>query len=95
MCLKKTPSQRNRAPLCGVSTGYPIQIVAVDIMGPISPGVRVLVHTCGFRLLHQVGGGLRNTNQEAVTVADKLIDKFFCGLGVVGRIGYCSNVKAQ
>ena len=35
---RKTPSQRNRAPLRGVSTGYPMEIVAVDIVGPISPG---------------------------------------------------------
>ena len=94
MCRKKNPITKKQS-LCGVSTGYPMQIVAVDIVGHISRGDHQSVHTCGFRLLHQVGGGLRSTNQEAVTVADKLIDEFFCGLGVVGRIGYCSNVKAR
>ena len=29
---------KNRAPLQGVSAAYPMQIVGVDIVGPISPG---------------------------------------------------------
>ena len=34
---RKNPSKKGRAPLLIAVAGYPIQIVAVDIVGPISP----------------------------------------------------------
>ena len=34
---RKNPSKRGKAPLQNVVAGYPMQIVAVDIVGPISP----------------------------------------------------------
>ena len=36
MCeQRKHPTPRNRAPLVGVHTGYPMQRVATDILGPL------------------------------------------------------------
>ena len=35
---RKMPPRRGRAPLQGISSGYPMQIVAVDIVGLITPG---------------------------------------------------------
>ncbi len=32
---RKSPSQRNRAPLKTVASGFPMQVVAVDILGPL------------------------------------------------------------
>ena len=80
---RKTPSRSNRAPLRGVSTGYPMQIVAVDIVGPISPGETtnryILVASDYFTRWVEA---YAIPNQEAVTVADKLIDEFFCRFSI-------------
>ena len=79
---RKTPSQRNRAPLRGVSTGYPMQIVAVDIVGYL-PGRPPI----GAYLWLQITSPCRWVeayaipNQEAVTVADELI-AFFCRFSI-------------
>ena len=62
---RKTPSRE-------VSTGYPMQIVAVDIVGPISPGETtnryILVASDYFT---KWVDAYAIPNQEAVTVADK------------------------
>ena len=34
---RKSPGQRRRAPLQSMQAGYPMQIIAVDIVGPFSP----------------------------------------------------------
>ena len=70
---RKTPSQRIRAPLRGVSTRYPMQIVAIDTctVGPISPrettNWHVLVASDYFTRWVEA---YAIPNQEAVTVAD-------------------------
>lgn len=32
---RKTPSPRSKAPLTGIQAGFPMQMVAVDILGPL------------------------------------------------------------
>ena len=50
MCeQRKHPTPRNRAPLVGVHTGYPMQRVATDILGP-------LPESLGWKLLRISGG---------------------------------------
>ena len=48
---RKSPGPRNRAPLQGIQAGYPMQIVAMDIMGPLpetSSGNRYVLVASGY-----------------------------------------------
>ena len=79
-------SQKGRAPLQNVHVvaGYPMQIVAVDIVGPISPSTTgntyILVASDYFTRWVEAYTIL---NQEAaVTVATKLVDEYFCRFSV-------------
>ena len=80
---RKNPSRRGRAPLQNVAAGYPMQIVAVDIVGPISPSTTgntyILVASDYFTKWVEA---YAIPNQEAVTVATKLVDEFFCRFSV-------------
>ena len=71
--------QKNRAALQTVQAGSPMQIVAVDIMGPLpetKDGNRyVLVASDYFTRWVEV---YAIPNQEAVTVAEKLVNEMFC-----------------
>eukprot|EP00731_Ephydatia_muelleri_P034801 Em0078g1a len=60
---RKTVAPKRRAPLQTIKAGYPMQIVSVDLMGP----------------LPETEDGLYAIrNQEATTVAKKLVDEMFC-----------------
>ena len=80
---RKNPSKRGKAPLQNVVAGYPMQIVAVDIVGPISPSTTgnayILVASDNFTKWVEA---YAIPNQEAVTVAMKLVDEFFCRFSV-------------
>ena len=69
--MKKTPAPKNRAPLQSVKTGYPMQLVAVDILGPF-PESEAHLDSC--RLFYTLDGG---PNQEAGTVAKNITEEFF------------------
>ena len=76
---RKTAAPRRKAPLQSLQAGYPMQIVCVDIMGPLpetEDGCKyVLVASDCFTRWVEVYG---IPNQEATTVAKKLVDEMFC-----------------
>ena len=76
-CKRKTPALRNRAPLQSIKVGYPMQLVATDILGP-------LPESGGNSYILVVGDYFTRwteaypiPNQEAATVAKKLTEEFF------------------
>ena len=75
---RKTSATHKRAPLHTIQSGYPMQIAAVDIVGPFpdSPnGNRyILVAMDYFTRWAEV---YAIPNQEASTVAEKLVNEFF------------------
>ena len=79
---RKTPAPRNRAPLQSVKVGYPMQMVAVDILGPLlesdTGNSYILVATDYFTRWVEA---YPIPNQEAVTVAKKLTDELFFRFG--------------
>ena len=76
---RKTAAQKRKAPLQSLRAGYPMQIVCVDIMGPLpetEDGCKyVLVASDCFTQWVEV---YRIPNQEATTVAKKFVDEMFC-----------------
>ena len=80
MCgQRKHPTPRNRAPLVGVHTGYPMQRVATDILGPLPESLGgnsyILVVADYFTRWVEA---FPIPNQEATTVARKLVNEVFC-----------------
>ena len=75
---RKSPSPRNRGPLTPVKSGYPMQIVAVDILGPLpiteNGNSYVLVASDYFTRWVEA---YPIPNQEAVTVARILTQEMF------------------
>ena len=76
---RKTAPKKNHAPLQTIKTGFPMAIVAVDIMGPLpeseSGNKYVLVAGDYFTKWMEA---YAIPDQEAVTVAQKLINEMFC-----------------
>ena len=74
----KTPPTRNRAPLQSVKVGYPLQMVAVDIVGPFTESktgnLYILVIGDYFTRLMEA---YAIPKQEATTVARVLTNEFF------------------
>ena len=74
----KNPTRTAHAPLKSVVTGYPLQLVAMDILGPFpeSPAgnTHILVVADYFTRWAEA---YAIPNQEATTVARKLTDEFF------------------
>ena len=75
---RKTPSPKKRGPLTPVKAGYPLQLVAVDLLGPLplteNGNSYVLVATDYFTRWTEA---YPLPNQEAITVAKKLTQEFF------------------
>ena len=84
MCAaSKTPPSKRKAALKQVKTVYPMQLVAVDILGPLPES------DAGNSYLLVIGDYFIDwmeafpiPNQEAITVARALVDKFFCRFGL-------------
>ena len=80
---RKTPAPKNCAPLHTVSAGSPMQIIAVDIMGPLPESwwknSYVLIMAYYFTKWIEV---FAICDQEAGTVAQKLVDEVFCRFGI-------------
>ena len=76
---RKTPPQRNRAPLGTVAAGFPMQVVAVDILGPFPESAQgnsyILVAGDYFTKWTEA---YAIPNQEAITISQKLVDQMFC-----------------
>ena len=75
----KSPSTKARAPLQTITTGHPMQVVAVDITGPFPES------EAGNRYILVVGDYFTRwmecfaiPDQEAETVVRKLVDEVFC-----------------
>jgi len=75
---RKNPTPTSRAPLTSVKTGYPLQLVAIDILGPFPESEAgnsyILVVADYFTRWTEA---YPIPNQEATTVAKKLTDEFF------------------
>lgn len=68
----------NRAPLQSVKTGYPMQLVAVDILGPFpesEAGNSYILTVADYFTRWMEAYPI--PNQEARTVAKKITDEFF------------------
>ena len=62
-----------------IQAGYPMQVVAVDIMGPLpetDDGNKYVLVAVDYFTRWTEAYGIRN--QEAATVAKKLVDEVFC-----------------
>ena len=75
---RKDPTPKAKAPLTNILTGYPLQMVAMDIVGPFPESV------AGNTYVLVVGDYFTRwmeaypiPNQEATTVAKKLVNEFF------------------
>ena len=75
---RKTPVPARRAPLGTITAGYPTQIMAVDILGPLpeSPNGNSYILVVGDYFTRWMEA-LPIPNQEAVTVAVQLVDEVF------------------
>eukprot|EP00731_Ephydatia_muelleri_P002224 Em0001g2224a len=76
---RKMAPPSKRAPLQTLQAGYPLQIVAVDILGPLpvtAQGNKYVLVACDcFTRWVEV---YAIQNQEALTVAEMLVDEMFC-----------------
>jgi hypothetical protein len=84
---RKTAGKTLRAPLSTVRTGYPMERIALDIMGPL-PATRR-----GNRYILVIGDyftkwveAFAMPDQEARTVAHVLVNEFICRFGTPGYI---------
>ena len=75
---KKSPAPRNRAKLVNIHSGYPLQLVAMDFLGPLPESTNknsyVLVINDYFTRYTEA---YALPNQEAKAVARKLVNEFF------------------
>ena len=80
---RKSPVPHRKAALQNVQTGYPMQLVAVDIMGPLprtNAGNQYILVAGDYFTRWMEAYPI--PNQEAVTVAEKLVNNFFCRFSV-------------
>ena len=75
---RKTHAPARRAPLGTVTAGYPTQVMAVDLVGPLpqSPNGNSYILVVGDYFTRWMEA-LPIPNQEATTVASKLVDEIF------------------
>ena len=76
---RKMPTPKPKAALVPVSVSAPLELVAMDILGPLPES------TSGNSYILVVGDYFTKwmetypiPNQEATTVSKKLVDEFFC-----------------
>ena len=84
---RKTPTPKARAPLQPIATSYPMQLVATDILGPLpeSPGGNSYILVVADYFTRYVEA-YAIPNQEAVTVAQRLVDEFFLRFSPPARL---------
>ena len=80
---RKGPAPKNQAALQPIKVGYPLQIVATDILGPLpkskNGNMYVLVVS---DYLTRWAEAYAIPNQEAETVAKKLTNEMFCRFSI-------------
>ena len=79
----KTPTPKPRSPLQSVKAGFPMQLVAVDILGPLpesEAGNKYILVTGDYFTRWMEAYPI--PNQEATTVATKLINELFCRFSI-------------
>ena len=80
---RKTPAPSQHAPLGTITAGYPMQIVAADLLGPLPESENgnsyILVVADYFTRWMEA---FALPNQEATTVANKLVDEVFLRFSV-------------
>ena len=75
---RKSPPASRRAPLQPITTSYPLQLVATDIMGPLpesTAGNSYILVVADYFTRYVEAYPI--PNQEATTVAQRLVDEFF------------------
>ena len=75
---RKSPAPKARAPLKSIITGYPLQLVATDIVGPMpesAGGNRYILVVSDYFTRYVEAYPI--PDQEATTVARRLVDEFF------------------
>jgi len=80
---RKNPPQHRRGPLQNIKAGYPMEIVATDIMGPFptsSKGNKYILVASDYFTRWVEAYGI--PNQEATTVAKALVDNMFCRFSI-------------
>lgn len=91
---RKTPYPRRHGALQNMTAGYPMQMVAADIMGPLPKSKNgnryVLVASDYFTRWAEA---YAIPNQEAITVATKLVDNMFCRYSIPEQLH--SDMGAQ
>ena len=78
-CTRKSAAPKRKAGLQTIQAGYPLQIVCVDIMGPLpetDQGSKYVLVAVDYFTRWVEAYGI--PNQEAMTVARKLVDEMFC-----------------
>ena len=83
VCATRKGSSRKRAPLKIYNVGYPMERVAVDVLGPLpkteSGNEYILIAQDYFTKWVEA---FALPNQQATTVAEVLVNQFFCRFGV-------------
>ncbi len=80
---RKAPVQHRRAPMRSVCAGFPMQLVATDIVGPFpeSPAGNTYVLVASDYFTQWVEA-YAIPDQEATTATSKLVDEMFCQFGI-------------
>ena len=76
---RKTPAPKNRAQLHNIKVGYPMQMAAMDILGPLpesQTGNKYILVVMDY--FSRWAEAYPIPNQEAVTIAKKLTNECFC-----------------
>ena len=76
---RKMPAPKRKAYLQSIQVGYPMLIVSVDIMGPLpitDEGNKYVLVAMDY--FPRWAEAYPTKNQEATTVARKLVDEMFC-----------------
>ena len=80
---RKTATPKNCAPLQTIKAGSPMQVIAVDIMGPLpeSSNKNSYILVVGDYFTRWMEAYAIH-DQEAATIAQKLVDNVFCRFGI-------------
>ena len=86
---RKRPSQKRCGPLPNLKAGYPLEVIAMDIVGPFpiskSGSKYILVVSDYFTRWVEA---FSIPSQDAVTVANRIVDSVFCRWGVPSQLHF-------
>ena len=84
---RNDPPKKSRSPLIVEQSGYPMERVAIDIIGPLpktNNGNRYILVAVDYFTRWPEAYAI--PNQEARTIAQKLVDEWVCRYGVMQRL---------